>query len=144
MVRIALPVVLASMLTAMGAATARAADSPARYAVLDHIAGPDGGGWDYATIDAAAHRLYLARDSGVLTLDLKTRRITPIAVPGVGVHSITLVGNTGLAVSTNGGQNSVSVFATRTGKVIGHIRLGRLAGYLCLRSKDTAGRGRQS
>ena len=30
--------------------------SPAQLKIVDHIKGADGG-WDYATIDAAAHRL---------------------------------------------------------------------------------------
>src|SRR5580704_558585 len=103
-----LPGVLLSMLTALAASAAYADDAGTHYAVVDRIPGPDGG-WDYATIDAAARRLYIGRDAGVLTMDLETRKITPVAVPGEGVHGATTVGDTGLVVSTNGDKNTVTV-----------------------------------
>ncbi len=93
------------------------------YAVLDHIPGPDGG-WDYTSIDVSARRLYLGRDPGVMTMDLETRKITPMAVPGEGVHAATPVGDTGLVVSTNGDKNTVTIFEGQTNKVIGTVKVG--------------------
>jgi DNA-binding beta-propeller fold protein YncE len=108
----------------MAACTAYADEAgTTHYAVLDRIPGPDGG-WDYATIDADARRLYLGRDPGVLTMDLETRKINPVAVPGEGVHGATLVGDTGLVVATNGDKNTVTVFEARTNKVLGTVRVG--------------------
>ena len=118
-----LPGVLLSMLTALAASAAYADDTGTHYAVVDRIPGPDGG-WDYATIDAVARRLYLGRDAGVLTMDLETRKITPVAVPGEGVHGATPVGDTGLVLSTNGDKNTVTVFEGQTNKVLGSINVG--------------------
>jgi hypothetical protein len=35
------------------------------------------GGWDYASIDPALHRLYVARTDAVTAVDLETRLVTP-------------------------------------------------------------------
>jgi DNA-binding beta-propeller fold protein YncE len=115
--------ILLGVFTALAASAVSADEAGTHYAVQDRIPGPDGG-WDYATIDAGARRLYLGRDSGVLTMDLETRKITPVAVPGEGVHGATLVGDTGLVVATNGDKNTVTVFEGRTNKVVGSVSVG--------------------
>lgn len=111
---------------AMLSISVSAAQSPgSHYVVLDRIAGPEGGGWDYTTIDATARRLYLGRDAGVLTMDLDTRKIVPVAVPGARVHGATLVGETGLVLSTNGAKNTVTVFEAATNKIVGSVKVGK-------------------
>jgi hypothetical protein len=50
-----------------------AADASAPYAVIPHIAAKDGG-YDYVSVDSTAQRLYMARNDGVMTIDLKTNR----------------------------------------------------------------------
>ena len=94
------------------------------YAVLDRIAGPDGGGWDYTTIDATKRRLYMARDAGILSMDLDSRQIVPVAIAGAGTHTAAIVGDTGLVLVTNGNQNNVSVFDTKTQKSLGTVAVG--------------------
>ncbi len=59
----------------------------ASYKVVDVIAGPDGG-WDMASIDATACRLYVARSDGVMTINLDTRIVTPRVVAGERVHAV--------------------------------------------------------
>ncbi|MDE2250177.1 MAG: hypothetical protein KGL25_02060 [Gammaproteobacteria bacterium] len=115
---------LAAVLAMLATSAVLAQQPSTHFAVLDRIPGPDGG-WDYATIDAAARRLYLGRDAGVLTMDLETRNITAVAVPGEGVHGATLVGDTGLVVSTNGDSNTVTVFEGATNKVVGTVKVGK-------------------
>jgi DNA-binding beta-propeller fold protein YncE len=115
---------LLGMFTALTVPTAHADGSATHYAVLDRIPGPDGG-WDYTTVDAGARRLYVGRNAGVLTMDLETRNITPVAVPGQGVHGATPVGDTGLVVSTNGKNNTVTVFENGTNKIIGTVDVGK-------------------
>ena len=106
------------------AATLNAEQSPAHFAVVDRIAGPDGG-WDYATVDAGARRLYLGRDPGVMTMDLDSRAITAVAVPGEGVHAAVPVGDTGLVASSNGDKNTVTIFEAKTNKVVGSVKVGK-------------------
>jgi DNA-binding beta-propeller fold protein YncE len=95
------------------------------YQLVDKIPIPDGG-WDYVTVDAAARRLYLGRTSGVLALDLETRKVTPVLVPGAGVHGAVQIGNTGMMLSTNGRSNQATVFAAASGKVLGQVATGKM------------------
>src|SRR5260370_7802233 len=56
-----------------------------QYSVLERISGP-GGGWDYPMIDAASRQLYLGRDEGLLSMNLDTKKITPVLVAAPAVH----------------------------------------------------------
>ncbi|MFM2325466.1 MAG: hypothetical protein RL244_2345 [Pseudomonadota bacterium] len=116
---------LVTMLAAALPVAAYAEGGETHYAVIDRIAGPDGG-WDYTSIDAAARRLYLGRDPGVMTMDLESRKITALAVPGEGVHGAAPVGDTGLVVSSNGDKNTVTVFEGQTSKVLGTVKVGKM------------------
>jgi len=95
-----------------------------RFAVLDRISGPDGA-WDYTTVDAAARRLYLARDDGAMAMNLETRRITPVLVAGAGVHTVLPVGNSGLLLLTNGRKNTATVYDTTAGKIVHTVPVGQ-------------------
>ena len=115
---------LMTVLAATLAVPAQADSGETQYAVIDRIAGPDGG-WDYTTIDATARRLYLGRDPGVMTMDLENRKITAVAVPGEGVHGAVPVGDTGLVVNSNGDRNTVTIFEGQTNKVVGTVKVGK-------------------
>ena len=76
---------LVAVLALSGAASA--ADKPApAYAVVGRIAGPDGG-WDLLDIASARHRLYVARTSGVMAVDLDTLAVTPTLLTTQRGHS---------------------------------------------------------
>jgi DNA-binding beta-propeller fold protein YncE len=116
-----------SGLVAMVLATASAwASSPTTesFAIVHRIPGPDGN-WDYAIADAAGRRLYVARDYGVMSVDLDSGAVVPRLVPGRGVHGIASVGATGRFVSTNGDSGTVTIFEGRTGRVIGTVKAGK-------------------
>lgn len=95
-----------------------------KFAVLERIAGPDGGGWDYTSIDAVSRQLYLARGDSALKMDLDSRQITPGAISGTGLHAVAVAGDTGLVFLTNGRSNSLSVFDTKLGKLTGEVKVG--------------------
>jgi DNA-binding beta-propeller fold protein YncE len=105
--------------------TLAAAAHATQYAVVDKIPLPDGG-WDYAMIDANAHRLYLGRDPGVMAFDFDTKKITEVLVAGAGVHSALPIGDTGLVVSTNGDKDTATVFEGKSGKVKGTVPTGKM------------------
>jgi DNA-binding beta-propeller fold protein YncE len=98
-------------------------DAAGRFGVLASIAGPDGR-WDYTTIDPVLRRLYLGRKDGVLAMDLDSGKIQPRVVPGENVHGATVVGDTGLVLSTNGASNSVTVFGAADYRVHGRVAVG--------------------
>jgi DNA-binding beta-propeller fold protein YncE len=87
------------------------------------------GVWDYATVDNAARRLYLAQD-GVTVLDLDTGKVTPHFVTGkpfqglVPTHHVLPVnGGKALAVS-DVATNSVDFFDPQTGKILSVVAVG--------------------
>jgi YVTN family beta-propeller protein len=114
-----------SLLSSVVFAIGVRADTPSATGlkVIGHISGPDGG-WDYATVDADARRLYVAHGDTVMAVDLDNGKVTPSLVAASHAHGIALVTGTTLAVSTNGAANSVTVFDTVTGKVAAEIPTG--------------------
>jgi DNA-binding beta-propeller fold protein YncE len=100
---------------------ASAADAP-KLAVVNTIAAPDGG-WDLASVDADARRLYVARSDGVMAVDLKSGKVTPRLVDGKRVHAV-LPLRGGTVLATNGDGNIVILFKGDTGKVVASIPTG--------------------
>jgi DNA-binding beta-propeller fold protein YncE len=101
---------------------ASAAPTHPDWKVVGHIAGPDGG-WDYVSYDPAHHAMLVSRPDGVLRVDTATGQATPKWVPGARLHeSLTTPG--GLGLSTNGGDNTATIFDSATGKVLGSVPTG--------------------
>src|ERR1700733_540847 len=48
-------------------------------------------GFDYASVDSTLRRLYVARGTGVMSVDLTTGTVTPVLVPGVHTHAVTVL-----------------------------------------------------
>jgi len=93
------------------------------FAIVQKIRGPDGQ-WDYAFVDAAARRLYIARSYGVMIIDLQTGQLSPLSVPGDEVHGVAQVDNSTVLASTNGATGMVTLFDGRTGASIANIKAG--------------------
>jgi hypothetical protein len=68
------------------ASCARAADLSG-LGVVTTIPGNDAS-FDYASVDAPARRLYVARGDGVMSVDLETLKVTPRLIPGKHVHAV--------------------------------------------------------
>jgi DNA-binding beta-propeller fold protein YncE len=94
----------------------------AALSVVSAIPGPDGK-FDYASVDSAARRLYIARGDGVSYVDLTSGRLISRFVPGIHVHSVILLPS-GRALSTNGDDNTATLFETATGTVVAKIPTG--------------------
>jgi DNA-binding beta-propeller fold protein YncE len=81
------------------------------------------GGWDYLTYDPAGKRLFISRFTRVQVVDpAKGTLITEI--PGTtGVHGIALAQELGKGFTSNGGENTVTVFDLKTLKETSKIKL---------------------
>ena len=116
-----------AMATAIALMASVAANSqgpaPPNYSVVDRITGPDGG-WDLLDVDPANKRLYIARRTGVMAVDLASGKITPVLVAGDGLHASMPVPGTTRVVSTNGGTNTVTLFDGGTGQVFAKLPVG--------------------
>lgn len=116
--RPALVALIASTLLPLGAE----ADSVPKLSVVGTIPGPDGG-WDYASIDQTARRLYVAHGDAVMAVDLDSGKVTPKVVDGKRLHAVVPLPD-GKVLSTNGGDNTATLFDGATGKVIASIPTG--------------------
>lgn len=102
---------------------AAAPASQPSYAVVDRIAGPDGG-WDLLSVDPTSRRLYLAHGDAVTMLDLASGKLTPALVPMQRGHDALAIPGTGELLATNGGSNTAVIADGATGKVRATIPTG--------------------
>jgi YVTN family beta-propeller protein len=84
------------------------------------------GGWDYLTVDSAAHRLFISRSDRVLVISTVDGSAVA-TIPGtLGVHGIALARELGMGFTSNGRADTVTVFdlkslaVTTTIAVTGH------------------------
>ena len=104
---------------------ALAAAGPAApvYSVTGSIAGPDGS-WDYARVDADAHRLYVARAGSVTAVDLGPGgKVASWGEIARGHAAVPLPGNRLLVTSGNDG--TVRFFDTTNGGQIASVAVGK-------------------
>jgi hypothetical protein len=111
--------------TAIGAST----DPVAEYAIVERIPGPSSvAGWDYATIDSRARRLFLATSyrsvGGVSVLDLSSGRVTPSLLVDTTPHGIAVLGN-GTAAAADASKNAVLFFDEQTGRIVASVDTGK-------------------
>src|SRR6267142_534947 len=122
-VRISLGMLLGGVPFLLSIAFAGTPASTANYKIIDSIKGPDFL-WDYASVDAKARRLYVARIGGVIGVDLRSGAVTPALLASEMVHGVVPVGDAGLAVATNGLANSATLFHGDTGAIVATIPVG--------------------
>ncbi len=84
------------------------------YAIIDRKSGP-GANWDYAVVDPAAARFYLAQ-AGVTVLDLKSNRLVSKFVQGRTTHGVAALGDGRVAVDDSASK-TVTIFNGITGEV---------------------------
>jgi DNA-binding beta-propeller fold protein YncE len=86
------------------------------YRVVAELPAGDGG-WDLASVDPTAQRLYVARTDGVTMIDLKTGKASDRFVPGQRVHAALAIPGTHDVISTNGETNNAVLFDGESGRI---------------------------
>lgn len=76
--------------------------------------------FDYTSIDSTLRRLYVARGTGVMSVDLTTGTVTPVLVPGVHTHAVTVLPG-GRLLSTNGDSDTATLADGADGHIIAQI-----------------------
>src|ERR1700687_1254782 len=94
-----------AILTA-AALIATASAKAASLAMTGSIRGPDGG-WDFVSVDRLTHRLYVAREYGVMAVDLASGQVTPMLIKGDNVHGVLPLPG-GAMVSTNDNSSTAT------------------------------------
>src|SRR5215469_1746767 len=104
------------------AATAIAAASG--YHVIQTWKVGGDGGWDYLKVDSQARRLYISRATRVLVLDADSGKSLGEIPDTQGVHGIALAPEFGKGFTSNGRENTVTIFDLKTLTVLNKIKVG--------------------
>ena len=109
---------------AFGTVEVSAESGTPSYAIIDRIAGADGG-WDFATFDPIRNRLYVARSKAVMKVDLASGVVTPMLAPANGGHQVLVVRNGAEVFQTDGKTNLARFIDADTGQVMAEIATGK-------------------
>ena len=85
------------------------------------VTGP--GGWDYLTLDPASRRLYVTRGDRVVVVDADEGKVVGEIGGTQGVHGVALAPDLGRGFTSNGRDNSVTVFDTKTLKTLEQVKI---------------------
>lgn len=85
-----------------------------------HIGGA--GSWDYVTVDAPRHRLFVTRSTHTMAIDTRNGKVLA-DIPGqIRAHGVALVPKLGRGFITDGGgSGGIIVFDMKTYKILGRI-----------------------
>src|SRR5438132_5559386 len=102
--------------------SARAAE-PA-YHLLKTIKVGGDGSWDYVTMDSEARRLYISRANRVQVLDVEKGEVVGEVAKTPGIHGVALVPKSGRGFTSNGQENTVTIFDLQTLKEVERVKVG--------------------
>ena len=105
------------------AAAALAADGSGYRVVQRYTLGGEGG-WDYVSIDPSTRRLYIARATRVMVVDADSGKLAGELPDTPGIHGVALVSDLKRGFTSNGRDNSVTVFNLETLKPEARISVG--------------------
>ena len=83
------------------------------------------GGWDYATADSDARRLYVSHGTQVEVLDLDSGTVLGKIADTPGVHGIAIAAELNRGFISAGRANKVKIFDLKTLKTVGEAATGR-------------------
>ncbi len=105
------------------AATCLAADG-SQYRVIHRYTVGGEGGWDYVSIDSPARRLYIARATRLMVVDADSGKLVGELPDTPGIHGVALVPDLKRGFTSNGRDNSVTVFHLDTLKPEAKLSVG--------------------
>jgi len=82
------------------------------------------GWWDYLSVDSDTHRLFIARGTRVMVVDTDSGRLLGEIPDTQGVHGVAFVRDLGLGFTSNGREDTVSVFDLKSLAVQKKIKVG--------------------
>lgn len=85
--------------------------------VVDEIKIAGDGGWDYVTVDAKMHKLYVAHKTSIAAVDLQTKTVTAHFADANGAHIALSINRGASVLITNGKSDQVTINDATTGAV---------------------------
>lgn len=95
------------------------------YHLIQKIAIGGEGGWDYLTVDSGAHRLYVTRGTHVTVLDTGKNAVVGDIPNLPGVHGVAVAPKLGRGFTSNGRENTVTVFDLKSLKELQRVAVGK-------------------
>ena len=80
------------------------------------------GGWDALTTDPDNHRLYVSHGTHVVVIDTNTDKIVGDIPNTNGIHGIAVASKLGRGFTSNGRDNTVTIFDLKTLKALGTVK----------------------
>lgn len=119
--------ILASLALAVSAfawqAPVRAAEGP--YKALTEIKIGTDGGWDYASVDSPARRLFVSHATEVVVIDTEKNTVIGQIAPTPGVHGIAVAPELGKAFVSDGRENKAAIVDLKTLKILSSVETGQ-------------------
>ncbi len=100
-----------------------AAESP--YKLLKEIPIATEGGWDYASVDSSAKRLYVTHGTQVVVIDMETNAVVGTISPTPGVHGFAIASELGRGFASNGRENKAAIVDLKTLKILSTVDTGK-------------------
>lgn len=100
------------------------AESAPSYSVVRTMLIGGDGNWDYVFVDSAARRAYIARVTRFQVVDLESGKLIGEIPDTPGAHGVAVVTELGIGFTSNGRENTSSVFDLKTLKVSEKIKTG--------------------
>jgi YVTN family beta-propeller protein len=100
------------------------AQTKTTYSVVRTMVLGGDGGWDYLYADAGPRRLYISRGMRFMVVDLESGKQVGEILDTPGAHGVALVSDLGIGFTSNGRDNTSSVFDLKTLKVSEKIKTG--------------------
>lgn len=122
------------MATAL-AAIALPAFAAEGYHILNKIKIGGTGGWDYATVDSNAHRLYATHATAVEVVDLDAGKVVGSIPQLHNVHGVAIAADLNKGFISNGQSNSVTIFDLKTLEKTGEPATGMNPDSICYEPK---------
>lgn len=94
------------------------------YKVIDKITLGGDARWDFIQVDSAQHRLYASHGGQTEVVDTQTDKLVGTITGTTGVHGIAVADELGLGFTSNGRDNTVTVFDLTTLKQRATIKVG--------------------
>ncbi len=91
--------------------------------VKQEIIGGDGS-WDYLTISPETQRLYIARETRVMVMDMNTLKVVHEIANTNGVHGVALVPEFNRLFTSNGRDGKIGIYNLKTLEKVGEAQAG--------------------
>ena len=115
-------VLMIVLLALVGSLHGQAQEGPYHFAKEIPVGGE--GGWDYLSVDPAAHRLYVSHGTKIVVIDTQANKLAGEIADTPGVHGFAIAADLGRGFSSNGRENKASIVDLKTLKTIQKVDTG--------------------